>query len=88
MNLEQELENLIEKRANKKAAELTGNAKEYKEWIESLDEDISILVNEVKDLIEDCKENGLTLNSIEAEGFLRGILHVEAIIKSNKKWLN
>lgn len=87
MDLTEELEKLIEKRASEKVAKIKGNVEEYKEWIEGLDETIAYLEKDAKEIVEDNKKEGLTINAIEGEGFLRGILTLKNQIVADKQWI-
>ena len=88
MNLTEELQKLIDKRANEKVAEIKGNIQEYKDWVEGLDETISSMIKDTKDMIKDSKKEGLTVNGIESEGFLRGLITVKNQIDSDKQWIS
>lgn len=88
MNLTEELQKLIDKRADEKVAEIKGNIQEYKDWVDGLNETLSFMEQNAKDIIKDSKEEGLTVNSIEAEGFLRGIITVKNQIESDKRWIS
>jgi len=88
MNLTEELQKLIDKRADKKVAEIKGNIQEYKDWVDGLDETLSFMLQNAKDMIKDSKEEGLTVNAIEAEGFLRGVITVKNQIDSDKRWIS
>ena len=87
MELQEELQRLIDKRADEKVAEIKGNIQDYTEWVEGLDETISHMIQNAKEMIKDSKEEGLTINAIEAEGFLRGIITLSNQINSDKKWI-
>ena len=87
MDLTEELEKLIEKRASEKVAKIKGNIEDYQDWVDGLDETISFMEQNARDLIKDSKEEGLTVNVIEGEGFLRGILTLKNQIVADKKWI-
>ena len=88
MNLIEELQKLIDKRADEKVLEIKGNIQEYKDCVDGIDETISFMLENAKEIIKNSKEEGLTVNAIEAEGFLRGIITIKNQIKSDKRWIS
>ena len=87
MSLEEELEELINKRADEKVSEIKGNIQEYEAWVDGLEDTLRYIESNAREMIKDSKDEGLTINAVEAEGFLRGIITVKNQIESDKKWL-
>lgn len=56
-------------------------ATDYEEKLNDLKNDLTFYVEEAKTLAEDYKSQGLTFNTVEAEGHLRAWLAVESILK-------
>ena len=88
MDLTEELQQLIDKRADEKVREMKGDVQEYKEWIDGLDETLTFMLDNAREMISDAKEEKLTVNQIEAEGYLRGIITIKNQIESDKRWVN
>lgn len=55
--------------------------KNYKTLYECLIYDLERNVEQAREVCKDFKENNLTLNSIEAEGYLRGCLTAFNLVK-------
>lgn len=87
-NLTKDLQKLIDKKVQEKINEITGNIQEYVDWIEGLDETMESLINDARKYIEDFDEENLTINKIESEGFLRGLITVKNQIDHGKRWIN
>ncbi len=68
----------------KHAEESLGKEDSPKNTLEAVTWQLKSLVNEAKRNKEDFKKNNLSINTIEAEGFLRCALSVEAILKDYK----
>ena len=88
MNLTEELQQLIDKKADEKVREMKGDIQDYKDWVDGLDETLSFMVDNAREMIADAKEEKLTVNQIEAEGFLRGLITVKNQIESDKRWIS
>jgi uncharacterized coiled-coil DUF342 family protein len=53
---------------------------EYKDELESFIYRFEELLLEARDVVEDFKSQGLSINTIEAEGYLRGFLTIRSIL--------
>ena len=53
---------------------------EYKESLESFIRNFEYMVQEARDVVEDYKSQGLTFNTIEAEGYLRAFLTIQSML--------
>ena len=75
-DLTEELEGIIER----KAKELINENTEALESYDYLRESLEGMITEAKDLKADMDNNNLTASGIEAEGYLRFALNVEALL--------
>lgn len=55
---------------------------DHEEKLNDLKYDLTTYIENAKVLVEDYKSQGLTFNTIEAEGYLRAWLTVESILKN------
>lgn len=79
-DLTADLKSLIEKRAE----EISREDESPKNILESITWELKAIVDDAKHNKEDFKKNGLSVNAIEAEGFLRCALIVEKTLKGHK----
>jgi len=75
MSLDQRIQSLIDAEV-KVALAKQGDSKYEEKW-DDLIYEIDSLEKHARMLYEDCKGNGLNFNSIEAEGYLRGLITVK-----------
>ena len=68
----EDIENLI----NRKIRTIEDTNNEWKEKYEILVENIKYHLDSAKEVYESFKDDGLTLNTIEGEGYYRGILTI------------
>lgn len=78
--LVRELEQLI----NSRALALSENGNKLKDRYEYLECMLMSMIEEAKHLKEDMEAHSLTASSIEAEGYLRFALSVEALLKESE----
>lgn len=79
-SLSADLKYLIERRAE----EISKEDNSPKETLTSLVWDLSQIIEDAKHNKEDFKKNGLSVNAIEAEGFLRCALMINDILNDRK----
>ena len=84
MNLQNELAKQLENIINQRVIELTRNEHDWKESYQTVNIIIDNEIESVKSVIADYKEQNLTFNSIEQEGYLRAMLVVKSILTENK----
>jgi hypothetical protein len=65
---------------NNEARRITSDEESNHDRFEMMVFDLRRLVGDAKLLVDDYKSQGLTFNTIEAEGFLRAMLTIEAVL--------
>ena len=86
--LTKELKTLIDKQVELRVREIKGNVKEYKDFLEGFKETLDRFEIDGKTLLEDMKENGLSLNQAESEGFLRAVITIKNTLIDDMKYIN
>ena len=63
-----------------RAVEEQNTNQEYKESLESFIQNSNYFLEEARDTLEDFKSQGLSINTIEAEGYLRAVLTIQSML--------
>lgn len=70
-----QIQELIEEEVSKQDTN-----QKYKEKLEDFNSNFDYMLEEARDLVEDFKTQGLSINTIEAEGYLRAFLTIQSIL--------
>lgn len=58
----------------------------YKNYVEHMFDNIEQMIEQGKAVLKDAKEDNLTFNTIESEGYLRGLIYVYNELKINLQY--